>query len=151
MKLIFATAYVILFFEVFLVSIKILHYQKKKKRLDKLTYELMSNLELTRQLCKVAGYDIKEQTHFLVFPNNITEMVKEINRIMQHINTKDKKVYKQNFLQLYSRAKERHVMLLNEYNTTCNKINYILDKWPKPFKGSRPTFETPLDEELRFY
>ena len=151
MKLVFITSYLLLFFQIFLVGIKTLHYQRKKKKLDMIKYEMISNLELARKLCEFAGYEVKNPIHYLTFYADIEGYLKCVNDILKYVNTKGKKKYQQDFISLQRRAKERHETLLNEYNATATKINYIISKWPKMFKGTKPSDELLLNEELLMY
>lgn len=144
-------SYLTIFFEIFIVGLKTLHYQRRKKQLDKIKYEMISNLELAKQLCLYAGYPINKSVYFLTFNENIDGLVKDINNVLKYVNTKSKKKYKQDFINLQRRAKERHSLLLEQYNETSKKINYIIDKWPKLFKSTRPKYEPLLDESVLIY
>ena len=141
MNVIIITSYLLITFEIFMVGVKTLHYQHRKKGLDKIKCEMISNMVLVKQLCKIAGYDVSKSVGYLTLQEDISSFLDEVNNITRYINTESKRIYKREMYEIYKRSRERHETLLLAYNSECSKINHILDKWPKPFNGTKPDYE----------
>lgn len=147
--LLFKIMYFLIFIEVLLVGLKTLHYQHQKRKLDKLQYEIIGNLNMAKSLCLLAGYEIPNDLRFISFHDDISNMIINLNLVKKDINYDKIKSYESRFIRLYANIKDRHSKLMLEYNNTAGKINYILDHWPVIFKLCMPVKENFVNDALQ--
>ena len=141
--------YLLVFVEVILVSLRTLHYQRQKRKLVKIQYEIIANLNMARSLCNLAGYDIPNDSRVISFKEDVTDTIIKLNKTKKDIDLNKIKSYEDRFIRIYSNIKDRHSILMSEYNSTAGKINYLLDHWPMIFKLCMPNKENFVDDALQ--